>query len=128
MPVSDRDFLLDQIIVTSAEGASSHWATPVQYQYEDDRGHTNTVIGRQIGYDTRATMRLTDGSRDELPLTRRTASRGLKLARDASSPLDAPLRDLICGLAADNAAERVDEASADAIVQLAMFGEILHTR
>lgn len=102
------DFLRD-VLITATEGGIGYWARVT-------RRNIRTIEAVIIGDFTGEELRLQD---DDLQAAIRKVCRGeVEIRRDL-------WRDIVCAVGDDDASE-IDAEAADAIVQIALFGEIVY--
>lgn len=126
----ERTEFLSDIITTAVEGGTGYWAQVSQYQYVMD-GEVCVCVGKRVGDGARAVLHplLEDDSGYEVEgheITPNVIAKGLGIVGTAGFGLNRDTRAAILLGNRENDAGEIDADGADAIVQAAIFGEVVY--
>lgn len=127
----EREEYLAAIISTAIEGSIGYWSQCSQYQWVNDEGDVNVVVGEQDGEEARATIHQlnddeSDYSKDALVITTEVIAAGIsKILKGETNVADRIVNYIKAGEVENDAGE-IDGEAADVIVQAGLFKEVVY--
>lgn len=111
----ERALFLQDVLITAVEGGTGYWASVSDYHWDDDAPDT-----------ARATLHDMEEDDREHRVTIDTIASGVRRIVHGEVQLNLTLRTAITYGSLHNDAGDIDADCADAIVQAALFGEVVY--
>lgn len=128
----ERVEFLSDILIAAIEGGTGYWAQVSQYQYLDDGELKVFAAPRKPDEGTRATIHVLKDDESGYEeqghdITVDTIAKGIGRIVRGEVKIKQRMRDAIAEASAGNEADNIDADDADAIVQAALFGELVYS-
>lgn len=116
----ERAEFLQDVLITAVEGGTGYWAAVSGYRYDDDKPETASVTLHPLNDDTGEF----DGPAHAVTID--TIAAGIGRIKRGDLSINSALRGTILNASDENDAGDIDADGADAIVQAALFGELVY--